>query len=306
MIRYTFRRRSSPTTPNNRRVAIFKEAAIPISAPATLRKWECHKLESFAEFIDSYSATTRKAAFSYLELFTGRGSTLCNGADCYLEGTAIRALKSKAKFFRYGFLTPSRENASELRKQIEQFENAAKAEVLTGNPAKEKTLVHLLDNVPRSALALVYVDPHGYRRLEYSTLEKLAKFGKNWQNQKVDLLIIFPLEMALLRHLTQPECAESLTRFYGNHSWEDIRRQIQMRKANREDIKYKLVELYKDGLHNLGYRYVEDFKPASPTHEPYYQVIYAGDSQSRKAALKEAWGRPRFLRCELLYGVKTK
>ena len=71
-----------------------------------------------------------------------------------------------------------------------------------------------------------------------------------------------------------------------------------------EDTKHKLVELFKDGLRNLGYRYVEDFKPASPTHDPYYHLIYAGDSVSRLKYLKSAWGKPRFLRCELLYGIK--
>jgi len=42
-----------------------------------------------------------------------------------------------------------------------------------------------------------------------------------------------------------------------------------------EDIKHRLVELFKNSLQNLGYRYVEDFKPASPTFDPYYHLIYA-------------------------------
>jgi three-Cys-motif partner protein len=240
-------------------------------------------------------------------LFTGDSAYLCNGVDCSLEGSALRALKSAAKFARYGFLTPSRSVAANLKTVIMPLENASQAEILTGNPNKEKTLSHLLDNLPRSASGLIFIEPHGYRRLNFSTLEKLILHAKNWQNQKVELLIIFPLEMALLRNLLRPECADSLTAFFGNRLWEDVRRQIQMRKkASPDDIKYELVELYKNNLRNLGYRYVEDFKPASPTPNPYYHLIYAGDVQNRRSALKDAFGKPRFLRCELLYRPKGK
>ena len=76
---------------------------MPVSTPVQIHKWTCHKLESFSEFLHSYSRTTRKAAYCYLELFTGFDIP-CNGVDCSLEGTALRALKSRAKFARYAFL----------------------------------------------------------------------------------------------------------------------------------------------------------------------------------------------------------
>jgi three-Cys-motif partner protein len=192
-----------------------------------------------------------------------------------------------------------------LKAEISRYDTGCNIQILTGNANNEKVLARLLDNVPRSATGLVFIDPGGYRRLSWSTLEKLVVHGKNWQGEKLELLIIFPLEMALKRNLMRPECEESLTRFYGNRQWEDIKRQRQARKLSPEDLKYQLVELYKNGLSSLGYRYVEDFTPASPTFGSYYHLVYAGDRTSRKKYLKDAWGRPRFLRCELLYGLKT-
>jgi three-Cys-motif partner protein len=223
--------------------------------------------------------------------------------DCSLEDTSLRALKSRAKFTHYAFLIQSRDTAEKLRTLMAPLNNTQIIETLVGNPNNEKTLCRLLDFIPRSNSALVLIDPSGYRRLSWTTLQKLVAHGKNWQGEKMELLIIFPLEMALLRNLMRPECQTSLTRFYGNQQWEDIKRQITVSKIAPEDIKYKLVELYKDGLRNLGYRYVEDFKPASPTPDPYYHLIYAGDSISRRKYIKEAWGKTRFLRCELLYSV---
>lgn len=261
-------------------------------------------MESFSDFIDSYGRTTRKATYCYLELFTGYGVYPCNGVDCSLESSPLRVLKSRAKFKRYAFLAQNRTVSRSLQSLIAPFNAAQNIEILVGNPNNAKTLFRLLDNVPRSASGLVFIDPGGYRRLNWSTLERLAVHGQNWQGAKLELLIIFPLEMALLRNLMRDECAESVTRFYGNQQWEEIKRQKRVKKMVPDDIKHKLVELFKNGLHNLGYRYVEDFRPAAPTHDPYYHLIYAGDNQSRLKSLKEAWGKPRFLRCELLYGIQ--
>jgi len=203
-------------------------------------------------------------------------------------------------------LAQSREIGENLRSALDPFNVTHNIEILVGNPNNEKTIRRLLDSIPRSNSAVVFIDAGGYRRLAWATLEELVEHGKNWHGEKIELLIIFPLEMALLRNLMRPECQDSLTRFYGNRQWEDIKRQIKISKTFPENTRYKLVELFKNGLHNLGYRYVEDFKPASPTRDPYYHLIYAGDNTSRRKHLKEAWGRPRFLRCELLYGVKEK
>ncbi len=278
---------------------------MPVKAPPQIHKWTCHKLESFSEFIDSYSRTTRKADYCYLELFTGFGSNPCNGVDCSLEGTPLRALKSRAKFARYAFLVQNRANTVDLENLLSPYDTANNIAVLTGNPNKEKSILRLLDNVPRSASALIFIDPQGYRKLDWTTLEKLTAHGRNWQDQKMDLFFIFPLEMALVRNLMRPECEKSITRFYGSQEWEEIKRQKLVNKIKPAEIKYRLVELFKNGLRNLGYRFVEDYKPASPTHDPYYHIIYASDKTSRLKNIKDAWGKARFLRCELLYSIKT-
>jgi len=176
--------------------------------------------------------------------------------------------------------------------------------IIYGNQNNIKIIKRLLDTVPRSTSSLAFIDPAGYRHLDWSTLKELAERGKNWQGQKMDLLIIFPLEMALLKNLMRAECEKSITRFYGNHRWEDIKRQSRAQKLTAEETKTRLVELFKTGIYELGYRYVEDFKPASPTADPYYHLIFASDTGSRLKYLKGAWGKPRFLKCELLYKVR--
>jgi len=156
--------------------------------------------------------------------------------------------------------------------------------------------------VPRSAPSFALVDPPGYRGVHWSTIEQLAAHGVDWQGNKIELLIIFPLEMALLRNLTRPECQESITRLYGNQQWEDIKRQKLEGKAGLDEVRHRLVELFKSGLRGLGYRYVEDFKPTGLPGPAFYHLILASDRDSGAKIVKDAWGKPRYLPCELLYG----
>jgi three-Cys-motif partner protein len=253
--------------------------------------------------MESYARSARKVPYSYLELFAGPASYLCSDMNCRLEGSAIRILKTGARFVQYAFLTPGKTTADNLMSSLSALDKG-NIRILVGNPNNAKTLDRLIDTIPRSASSLAFVDPGGYRRLNWKTIERLAELGKNRQGEKTELLIIFPLEMALLRNLARTECSESLTRFFGNRRWEELKKLKQLSKY--EDIKPKLVELFKNGLSDLGYNYVEDFKPAASTPDPYYHIIYAGDTVSRLKQIKNAWGKSRFLRCELLYGIQNE
>ena len=157
---------------------------MPVKTPGQIHKWTCHKLESFSDFIDSYSPATRKADYCYLELFTGLNINPCNGVDCSLEDTVSRVLKSQVKFVRYAFLARNRSIAQNLKNLIPGDNSARNVEILTGNPNHEKSLRRLLDNVPRSASSLVFIDPEGYRRLQWPVLENLAAHGKTGREIK--------------------------------------------------------------------------------------------------------------------------
>jgi three-Cys-motif partner protein len=302
MVRYTI---LSGIGLNQAQTPETEEDTIPFSKAGRLSKWKCDKLESFSDFIFTYQPPRRQAQHCYIELFSGPGKSDCNGADCYLEDSALRVFQKPGKFSSYGFLTRSRSQAGQLAGVLEPY-SADNVRILSGNPNNEKALARLLDVAPRSASGIAFIDPGGYRKLDWSTLEKLAEHGKNWQGEKFDLLIIFPLEMSLLRNMMRPECQKSVTRFYGNHRWEEIKAQRKVKNWGPEDIKSRLVELYKAGLFGLGYHYVEDYKPASPTREPYYYLIYASDTASRLKDLRAAWGKSRFLKCELLYAARSK
>ena len=143
------------------------------------------------------------------------------------------------------------------------------------------------------------VDPAGYTKLRWTTVKKLASHGTDWKGYKADMLIFFPLEMALLRNLTRTDCETSIDRLYGNTCWREIRQDRLDNKIDHNQAGYELIKLFKKGLKELGYRHVDDLQPAHFSNPPVYHIIWASDNISCKTELEEIWNKPRFLPCEL-------
>jgi three-Cys-motif partner protein len=273
------------------------------SQPRKIRNWICHKLECFADYIEAYTSMMGKNQCYYLELYAGCGNCVCVGTDCVIEDSALRALKAKTKFDRCIFIVGDAGDAKSLKKLTASYDSA---NIISGNPVSDKVLRQVFDIIPRSASSLALIDPQGYRKLRWSTIKKLATHSKDWRGHKIELLIIFPLEMALLRNLNRPDCRASITRLYGNKKWEEVREKRLEGKIRLNKARKQLVELYKDGLKDLGYRHVTDFKPNYLSKPPLYHVISASDSEGRARMLAEAWGKERYLPCELLYTGKKR
>lgn len=281
------------------------ELNIPGKIPRQIRKWTCHKLECFSDYITAYAKTLGTTNCCYLELYAGCGSCVCKGTDCRIEDSELRALKAKTKFAKYIFVVRSRQNAENLKRLTTAY-NTNNIEVIIGDCNNEKIIRQLFDLVPRSASSFALIDPIGYRKVHWSTMKQLAAHGADWKGNKIDLLILFPLEMALLRNLMRPECQASITRLYGNQQWEDIKQEKLGGKIELGEVRSRLVELFKAGLRGLGYNYVEDFKPTWPSGQPFYHLILASDSDTGTKIMKDAWGKSRYLPCELFHNEESQ
>jgi three-Cys-motif partner protein len=260
-----------------------------------IRKWVCHKLECFGDYIEAYTAAMGKERHSYLELYASGGRCLCKGTDCIIDDSALRALAVKRRFDHYILITKDPDDARSLTQLTASYNS--NVNIISGNPVSEKVLQQAFDLIPRSASSFALIDPPGYRQLRWSTIRKLAAQGLDWKGHKVELLILFPLEMALLRNLTRPECRSSINRLYGHRDWQGISQKRIDGKISSEKMREKLVKLFKAGLKDLGYKYVEDFTPAAPSPHPLYHVISANDSGHRDKMISEAWGKARYLPC---------
>ncbi len=263
-----------------------------------VKKWACHKLECLGEYLETYAAVLKKASCYFLELFAG-GSIDCNSNECPIDSPELGALKTKSRFTGYLLLTRDQPSQRKLKKLAAPYNGSIS--IITGNPINDRVIKELYDIVPRSAASLALIDPPGYRKLRWTTIKKLAAHGLDWQGHKTELLIIFPLEMALARNLTRPQCEASITRFYGNSQWLEIRQKRRDNKIGPDEARRKLVELYKTSLKKLGYRYVSSLTPARFSNPPFYHIIWASDKDGQKKTLKKAFTRERYLPCELFH-----
>jgi three-Cys-motif partner protein len=253
-------------------------------------KWSSHKLECLAEYIQVYAASLKNSG-CYIELFA---------AVPPHDGIEIRVMKIKNRFSRYIFVTRDTANASRLREVISPMDKEQSANIISGNCIREAVMRQVFDLIPRSTTSFALIDPPGYSSLRWSIIKNLAMHGRDWQEHKTDLLIIFPLEMALLRNLTRKECENSINRLYGSNAWQSIR-QKRIDRLPLNHTRQELTELYKTNLKSLGYKHVEDTEPAHFTNPPYYHVIWASDRFSRLKELKETWGKERYLPGELFH-----
>jgi len=270
-----------------------------------IRKWNCHKLECFADYIEAYTKTLTNTDCCYLEIFSGCGRCTCRGTDCIIDGSELRALKTRTKFSKFIFVVRNPRDAKNLKRLTTPLDTDNNVEIITGNCISERVMRKAFDIIPRSVASFAFIDPPGYRRLRWSVVKKLAAHGSDWRGHKMDLLIIFPLEMALLRNLTRPECEASINRLFGNQDWQQIKQKKLDGRLELDELRKELVALFKASLKGLGYRYVEDFKPAGFTNPPYYHLIWASDTGSRIKMLADAWGKPRYLPCELFHDERA-
>ncbi len=275
----------------------MNEPNIAGKIPRQISKWVCHKLECFSDYIEAYTRTLGNSGCCYLELFASCGSCTCKGTDCHVDGSELRALKTK--FTKSIFVVKDYQDAENLKRLVAPF--STDNTIITGNLISDKVMRRAFDLIPRSSCSFALIDPPGYRRLRWSTIKKLALHGSDWKGHKIELLIILPLEMALLRNLARPECEASINRLFGNQKWQLIRQERLEGKIEADEARKKLVALFKAGLKSLGYRYVEDLSPARFTNPPYYHLIWASDRASRAKMLANAWGKERYLPCELFH-----
>lgn len=263
--------------------------------PQPVSKKVCHKLECLGDFLAVYSPGIKAGQYYYLEPFAGQEFYTCRETGVTVPGLSRRALMVKPGFGGYILVKPG--NSPETARP------AAGGNLITiqGNLIQNATLRRIFDRIPRSSSIFCIIDPPGYRRLRWTTMKKLITSGTNWQGQRMDLLLLLPMEMAIVKNLNRPECAASLTRFFGTTAWKEINSSLASGKISTPAARDMLVEIYTSGLKSLGYRHVESLNPVKTGRAPLYYIVWASDGESRLKQIKTTWSKTRFLPGEMFH-----
>jgi three-Cys-motif partner protein len=155
----------------------------------------------------------------------------------------------------------------------------------------------LLANVNPRAPTLAFLDPEG-TQLHWTTVEALAAH-KRRHSTKIELLILFPLQMAVLRLLNfktgkiKPSHATKLDLMLGAESpWREI---VAMRMTGAistpEENEIAFLTAYAHGLHRrLGYRHVLHRGVAGASGRLLYYLVFASDSDVGRKIMFHEFG----------------
>lgn len=250
------------------------------------------KLSIVEDYFPAFTAVCSKAPHRiYIDGYagSGRGSDPRTG-DLY-DGSAALSLKVKPSFTEIYLVEKDAARAAELELLAAKHANAS---VLADDA--NIAIPRLLETLNRHAPTLAFLDPEG-TELHWATVEALSRH-KAPGRTKIELLILFPLQMGVLRLLNFKgeeiplAHRRRLDAMLGAESpWREI---VQMRLTGvigPEETEQAFLDAYCDGLHKrLGYEYVLHRAVANERGRDLYYLVFASDNDIGRRIVRWDFG----------------
>ncbi len=263
--------------------------------------WTLKKLAVLALYLDAFTRACRSVGGGYyVDGLSGPGMNRVRDARPPFEhfhvwGSPILALRTQPRFERYLLVELKRKNVDALRARARAFGD--RAQVIEGD-----VNVVLADTVrarvPANAPCFCLLDPEG-TELVWQTVASVA--GTPGRRRKPELLILFPLQMGIVRLLTTSaimsrRSEERVDRIFPSPDW---RRTYQGRlggKISPAEAMDEYVQLYCEGLKKLGYqhtntRVVSARMVAGGRERELYYLIFASDSDTGDRIMRDVMNR---------------
>lgn len=231
--------------------------------------WSKEKHFYLEKYIDIFTASMRKKWFLvYIDLFCGPGKCMVRESRVEIDGSPLIAVKSKYSFHKYYFVDLNLSAIDSLQKRCKNsLEND---KIIFVNNDCNKAIETIARDIKSNMLSLAFIDPTGLNA-KYDLLKELA--GK-----RTDLIINFPLGMAIKRNMKQSFGIEesAMDEFVGDKGWKNC-------SNENEFVKY-----YENRIRELGYTYIEPGRMIrNNKNVPMYYLLFA--TKSKRAA--EFWNK---------------
>jgi three-Cys-motif partner protein len=245
--------------------------------PRQVGSWTQDKLKILRQYLPGYLlATTRALERIYIDAFAGPGLNRLRGKNRTIDGSPLIALDACAqngtKFDRLFFIERDPAVAAQLRGVLNSRDKTQRASVINGDVNKE--LPRLITKLPRRSPTFVFVDPEGIEP-QWTTIEAIAPW-------RTELLINFPLGMSINRN---PD-SDKVTAYFGTAQWRAL--------WNSPRRTHELLQLYKERLRRLGYRYTTEddrlIKTSGGQH--LYYLVFVSKVLPAKKIMTWVLGQP--------------
>jgi len=248
-----------------------------------IKKHSEQKLAYFQKYINAYVKVTQVLPkIIYIDAFAGTGKCkTCQikcktkgGKKCEIckegkivDGSALLSLKTDRPFNEYIFIELDEKNFTKLRQNVDaatdiDINRKNKIKYIGGDANKE--LLKIAKNTDQYTGNFIFLDPEG-SELTWATITALSKI------RKIDLLILYPYDMALVRLIK--DYPQKLDRFFGTKEWKGI----YDSSGTTQKKKDNLLLFYKENLGKLGFLFPEakQIKQKLYSGHPLYHLIFA-------------------------------
>ncbi len=208
--------------------------------PREVRPHTKEKLRILSQYLPVYlKATTTALERIYVDGFAGPGLNKVTGTGETINGSPLIALQADAsngtRFSRLFFIERDRQVAAELREVLRAKEGHERAEVIEGDLNVE--LPNVVRGLHPRAPTFVFLDTDGIEP-RWTTIRAIAPW-------RTELLINFPLGMAINRNITSRKVVEYIGTDEARAIWE----------SGRPGWRRALLDYHKERLRSLGYMY---------------------------------------------------
>jgi len=252
--------------------------------------WGATKLS----FLDDYcpaaiQATEKKLQRYYVDLFAGPGvNVIRRAAGAEYEGSPLRVLRytglqrDDLSFTNAVFINATRKDHEALEARVTQRCDLGESRIrrdrirLLHGDANAR-ISRVLRDIPQAAYVLVFADMEAPKQWPWESMKALRAQG----HASVDLYMLFPLDMAIMRLMAYNEkrrerYATALTTFFGTDAWRSLTAR-RLTDAQSGQLRRELVELYLQQLRTLWNQAGEMVDVYLRGEQRLYKMLFASD-----------------------------
>jgi three-Cys-motif partner protein len=252
------------------------------------------KLAICADYFQQFTRASQSARDRlYIDGFASSGMGFDPRTGETYSGSALLCLDVDPPFTACHLIEKDEGRAAALRETTDQYPHA---HVWQADANVE--IPRILATLNPKAPTLAFLDPDG-TQLHWNTVKALADHKRGRGRYKVELLILFPLQMAVLRLLNFKTgkiplaSAKRLDAMLGAETpWREI---VSMRLTGEittpEETKLAFLDAYAEGLHRrLEYEHVLHREVANERGRSLYYLVFASDCEVGERIMRHEFG----------------
>lgn len=261
--------------------------------------WSVWKLAALHLYFSAFATACKSVGGGfYVDGFAGPGVGRVRNSkpDYFAWGSPLLAMRCEPPFQQCLFIELNESNCDTLRQRVGALGGTAQVHQGDVNRIAADLIA---SEVPNWAPCFCLLDQQG-GELDWMTVEAIA--GVPGRRRKPELMILFPLRMALVRLLSiagdiDPKSVARWNSTLGTTAWRAIYEGRVRGEISPSDAQRKYLELFESRLKELGYAHVTSKVISAPraagrVRQEMYHLVFATDSDTGFRIMSHVFERP--------------